>query len=288
VLTSQNTSELTSQLSSVETVMDKEALLLDRLEASRVLLEVQEQEVADAKEEVAVKREAAAKNLSRKRALTEEAELAEERVEDLVTMRAEAQEAAVEAREADLERLQALRQERDRISEMLRRRAEAARQRAAAAAAAAAAAEAAADTGSRGSKGFLDFPVVAPVTSSYGMRVHPVTGIYKLHDGTDFGVACGTPVHAAASGTVIQAANVPGYGNQLVIDHGVMRGVGLATSYNPLSSFAAGSGSRVSRGQLIGYSGGAPGMYGAGYSTGCHLHFMVYVNGGTTDPMGWL
>ena len=50
---------------------------------------------------------------------------------------------------------------------------------------------------------------------------NPVTGIYKLHDGTDFGVGCGTPVHAAASGTVIQTALTVGYGNQLVIDHGV-------------------------------------------------------------------
>jgi len=120
------------------------------------------------------------------------------------------------------------------------------------------------------------------------MRVHPVTGVYKLHDGTDFGVGCGTPVHAAASGTVIQAANVAGYGNQLVIDHGIMRGVGLATSYNHLMSFSAGPGSHVSPGEVIGYSGGGAGMYGAGYSTGCHLHFMVYVNGATTDPMGWL
>jgi murein DD-endopeptidase MepM/ murein hydrolase activator NlpD len=53
-------------------------------------------------------------------------------------------------------------------------------------------------------------------------------------------------------------------------------------------SFNRGVGSRVGRGEVIGYSGGGAGMYGAGYSTGCHLHFMVYVNGGTTDPMGWL
>ena len=134
----------------------------------------------------------------------------------------------------------------------------------------------------------LSHPVNAGITSPYGMRTNPVTGIYKLHDGTDFGVGCGTPVHAAASGTVIQTALTVGYGNQLVIDHGVMRGVGLATSYNHLMSFSVGSGSHVNRGEVIGYSGGGPGMYGAGFSTGCHLHFMVYVNGGTTDPMGWL
>ena len=131
-------------------------------------------------------------------------------------------------------------------------------------------------------------PVGGWITSPFGMRVHPITGVYKLHDGTDFGVGCGTPVHAAASGTVIQTALTVGYGNQLVINHGVVHGVGLATSYNHLMRFSVGPGRHVSRGQLIGYSGGGEGMYGAGYSTGCHLHFMVYVNGGTTDPMGWL
>ena len=98
-----------------------------------------------------------------------------------------------------------------------------------------------------------------PITSPYGMRTNPVTGIYKLHDGTDFGVGCGTPVHAAASGTVIQTALTIGYGNQLVIDHGVIRGVGVATSYNHLMSFSVGYGAHVSRGEVIGYSGGRRG-----------------------------
>src|SRR4029078_12596712 len=99
-------------------------------------------------------------------------------------------------------------------------------------------------------------PVTAGITSPYGMRTSPVTGIYKLHDGTDFGIGCGTPVHAAASGTVIQTALPIGDGNQLVITHGVVHGVGLATSYNHLMRFSVGYGTRVSRGQLIGYSGG--------------------------------
>ncbi len=134
----------------------------------------------------------------------------------------------------------------------------------------------------------LSWPASGGITSPYGMRVHPVTGVYKLHDGTDFGTGCGAAVRAAASGRVIQATLVGGYGNQLVIDHGVMRGAGVATSYSHLMRFTAHSGEHVSRGELIGYSGGGAGMYGAGYSTGCHLHFMVYVNGGVTNPMGWL
>ena len=73
-----------------------------------------------------------------------------------------------------------------------------------------------------------------------------------------------------------------GYGNRVIIDHGFVRGVSLSTSYNHLTSFVARPGEHVSRGQLIAYSGTT------GYSTGCHLHFMVYVNGATVDPMTWL
>ena len=134
----------------------------------------------------------------------------------------------------------------------------------------------------------MSWPVYGAISSPYGMRVHPVTGVYKLHDGLDIAVGCGTPVRAASSGTVVQAGLVVGYGNQLVIDNGAMRGAGVATTYNHLMSFSAGPGARVSRGEVIAYSGGAEGMYGAGFSTGCHLHFGVYVNGATADPMGWL
>jgi murein DD-endopeptidase MepM/ murein hydrolase activator NlpD len=114
------------------------------------------------------------------------------------------------------------------------------------------------------------------------MRVHPITHIYKLHDGTDFGEGCGTPIRAAEAGTVVWAANLPGYGKQLAIDHGTVRGVDLATSYSHQSRFAVRTGQRVARGQVIGYVGAT------GYATGCHLHFMVYVNGSPVNPAGWL
>ncbi|MGH3329674.1 MAG: peptidoglycan DD-metalloendopeptidase family protein [Nocardioidaceae bacterium] len=282
VLTSQDPGDLTSQLNSVQNVLDKEAVTLDRLQASRVLLTVKEQEVEAAKEEVAKQRKAAAANLRRKQALEAEAEQAEDRVSDLVTMRAQAHDAAVEAREADLEVLRGLQKERDRISEMLRKRAEEARRRAAAAAAAAAAAESADDGGSRPSNGFLDYPVDGYITSPYGMRFHPVYHQWSLHDGTDFGAGCGTPIHAAASGKVIAVYYNEGYGNRVIMDNGFHRGVGLGTAYNHLSAYSTYVGERVKRGEVIGYVGTT------GYSTGCHLHFMVFENGATVNPMGWL
>src|SRR5512139_3955312 len=239
VLTSQDPTELSSQLNSVRNVLDKESVTLDRLDASRVLLTVKEQEVAQAKEEVAKKRREAAENLERKKVLEAQAEEAQAAVSSLVDARAEAHDAAADAKRADLEMLRGLQQERDRISDILAARAEAARLRAeaAAAAAAASAAAGAVDGVRHPSNGFLDYPVDGYITSSYGMRLHPVYHRWTLHDGTDFGVGCGTPIRAAASGKVIAVYYNEGYGNRVVMDNGYHRGVGLGTAYNHLSAY---------------------------------------------------
>jgi murein DD-endopeptidase MepM/ murein hydrolase activator NlpD len=134
-----------------------------------------------------------------------------------------------------------------------------------------------------GGGGFLSYPVKdSYVTSPYGMWMHPILHIWELHDGTDFHAPCGTPIYAAAAGRVTEEYYNTGYGNRLVLDHGYVRGVSLWTSYNHLTSYVAHVGQQVARGELIAYSGTT------GYSTGCHLHFMVYVNGQTVDPMTWL
>nr|WP_246211353.1 M23 family metallopeptidase [Phytoactinopolyspora alkaliphila] len=109
------------------------------------------------------------------------------------------------------------------------------------------------------------------------MRTHPITGVRKLHDGTDFRAYCGTPIRASASGRVEWATYRGAYGNQVAIDHG-----GKVTTYSHLSRFAVGAGSRVSQGQVIGYSGTT------GLSTACHLHYMLYVNGSLQNPMNYL
>lgn len=115
----------------------------------------------------------------------------------------------------------------------------------------------------------------APVTSGYGMRLHPVTGVYKLHDGTDFSGACGTPVKAATGGTVIEASYLGGYGNQVAVDHGA----GFVTSYSHLSDFTVSKGDTVRQGDTVGLVGST------GYSTGCHLHFMTLINEVTMNPL---
>jgi murein DD-endopeptidase MepM/ murein hydrolase activator NlpD len=119
------------------------------------------------------------------------------------------------------------------------------------------------------------------VSSEFGMRYHPILDYWRLHSGRDYAVPCGTPVLAAANGTVISAGWGGGYGNRVVVDHGYERGVGLASTYNHLSRIVEHGGS-VQRGQLIGYSGTT------GSSTGCHLHFETLENGNFVDPRRWL
>src|SRR5665647_3307099 len=154
---------------------------------------------------------------------------------------------------------------------------------AAAAAAAAAKGKSGGTTPAPSSSSGLIKPIPgASITSPYGMRLHPILHIWKLHDGTDFGAGCGTPVQAAASGTVTEEYYNGGYGNRLFIDDGNVGGAFMTTSYNHLSGYAVRVGQHVTQGQVIAYVGTT------GYSTGCHLHFMLWVNGTMVNPANYL
>lgn len=123
-------------------------------------------------------------------------------------------------------------------------------------------------------------------TSGYGIRVHPITGVAKLHSGTDYAAPAGTPILAAADGTVTKAGPASGFGNLIVIDH-TIGGQRVATGYAHMYSggIHVAVGDRVSAGQHIGDVGSS------GYSTGPHLHFEVYPGGPghpTTNPEPWL
>jgi murein DD-endopeptidase MepM/ murein hydrolase activator NlpD len=123
----------------------------------------------------------------------------------------------------------------------------------------------------------LIWPVSGPITSPYGPRCLP-NGDCSFHPGIDIGVPSGTPIKAAAAGTVIYSGWMDGYGNLVVIDHGN----GLATAYAHQSSIAAGNGTSVTQGQVIGYVGCT------GYCFGPHLHFEVRVNGEPVNPLNYL
>jgi len=127
----------------------------------------------------------------------------------------------------------------------------------------------------------FSFPVAARITSPFGMRFHPVLHYWKLHDGTDFGAACGTPIRAAYAGRVAERYYNAGYGNRLMIDHGYVGGRYVTTGYNHASHYIVHVGQRVREGQIIGYVGTT------GFSTGCHLHLMVWIGGRLRNPMTW-
>jgi murein DD-endopeptidase MepM/ murein hydrolase activator NlpD len=280
VLTTQNPTELTGQLNSVRNVMDKQAVVLDRLEATKTLLIVQEREVEAAKVEVARQRRAAAAHLVRMKSLEAQAEQAAAQVHKLVDARAKARRQAARAKRADLAQLRKLQRERNRISAVLKRRAEAARRRAMRAARNAG--HGSAFAGPRHSGGFLDYPVNGYVTSPFGWRIHPIYGYRSLHDGVDFGASCGMPIRAAAAGTVVERYFQTAWGNRVIIDHGFHRGAGIATISNHMSGPAiVAPGQHVHRGQIVGYVGTT------GWSTGCHLHFTVMQNGAPVNPMNW-
>jgi murein DD-endopeptidase MepM/ murein hydrolase activator NlpD len=127
----------------------------------------------------------------------------------------------------------------------------------------------------------FSYPVPARVTSAFGMRFHPVLRYWKLHDGTDLGAGCGTPIRAPRAGRVAERYYNAGYGKRLMIDHGYVRGRYVTTGYNHASRYIVRVGQRVRKGQVIGYVGST------GFSTGCHLHLMVWLNGRLRNPMTW-
>jgi len=119
------------------------------------------------------------------------------------------------------------------------------------------------------------WPVVGPVTSGYGWRIHPILGTRLFHNGIDIGAACGTPVATPWDGVVTAVSSSPTMGNYVSVTHAD----GLVTSYLHLSAVTVGLGDRVSGGQQIGLVGNT------GLSTGCHLHFAAERAGVSVDPM---
>jgi murein DD-endopeptidase MepM/ murein hydrolase activator NlpD len=122
----------------------------------------------------------------------------------------------------------------------------------------------------------LLWPARGALSSGFGLRRHPIFGVVRMHNGVDIAAPWGTPVRAAAPGTVLFAGWFGGYGKLVVLDHGG----GVTTLYGHLSSIGVVVGQRVALGQVIGRVGST------GYSTGPHLHFEIRVDGRPVDPLG--
>lgn len=118
----------------------------------------------------------------------------------------------------------------------------------------------------------------ARLTSDYGMRTHPVLGGRRSHNGVDLAATTGTPIYATADGLVSKAGRFGSYGNYVSIEHGA----DLQTRFAHMSRVEVAAGSRVTKGQLIGYVGST------GRSTGPHLHYEVRIAGKAVNPVPYM
>lgn len=117
-------------------------------------------------------------------------------------------------------------------------------------------------------------PVPGRVTSRFGMRTHPVTGVRKLHDGLDLGAACDTPVRLPWAGRVAVVQHHVAYGNRVIVEH-----PGGRSAYAHLQRIDVHEGQRLEVGAVLGAVGST------GLSTGCHLHWMTWRGGELVDPL---
>lgn len=269
LLDAQSPADLTRRMEARNVIVGRETRAYDSLHAAEVLLQVREDEVQSAKDDVAVQRRAAAEHLVVMRGLVDETHRAKAKVISLVKSRQHAREVASRAHARDKAQLARLHRQESRI-----------KQRILAAARRAAARNA--HAGYHGpSGGLLMHPVSGPVTSPFGYREHPIYHYWGLHDGTDFGAACHQPLYAVANGSVMSEYYSSVWGNRLYLNLGMINGKNVTVIYNHLSGYRAHTGERVGRGQVVGWVGTT------GWSTGCHLHFTVMVNGTPVDPMNW-
>lgn len=127
-------------------------------------------------------------------------------------------------------------------------------------------------------------PAIQPVSnkelkrlaSGFGMRIHPIYKVKKMHTGVDFSAPMGTPIYATGDGVIkVASKGYSGYGNQVEVDHGF----GYVTKYAHMKKFIVKQGQKVKRGELIGYLGSS------GTSTAPHLHYEVIKNGSKVNPV---
>ncbi|MDX6360895.1 MAG: hypothetical protein QOH37_3949 [Nocardioidaceae bacterium] len=260
--------DLSAKSANNSLVLGSQDHALDSLTAAKVLLQVRESEMTRATALVAKKKAQAHANLVLKRGYKQQALSARQRVERSVRQHAHAWGAAKRARAHDKALLARSKARQARVHRLLM--AEIARERAR-------------GGGYRGpTGGILLRPVTGPITSPYGYRINPVMGYYGLHDGDDFGAACGTPIWAAGDATVLSEYYSSVWGNRLFLNLGLVNGNNVTVIYNHLSAYRSSVGQHVSRGQVVGLIGTS------GWSTGCHTHMTVMVNGVAVDPAPWI
>lgn len=265
ILNSQDPAQVTSQLNTVDSLMSKQTVMLGRLRQAKARTAAEESAVAKATAVVATQRKLAAANLVRKEGLERSAASARTQYAATVSSNRAATLTAARVRRTDLRTLHALKKQEQRIKDLIIARA------------------ATLHGGYRGNTGgFLFPPVPGYVTSPFGWRIHPIYHYWGLHDGTDFHAPCGTPLRAAGSGKVISEGWSDVYGHRLYLDLGQVNGKDMTVVYNHAIRYRVGTGAHVSRGETLGYAGTT------GWSTGCHLHFTVLIDGNPVNPMNYI
>lgn len=131
--------------------------------------------------------------------------------------------------------------------------------------------------GGGGSWGY-PLPYRATVTSAFGWRIHPITGKRSFHNGVDLAVGSGTAIYAVRSGTVTESTYSSVYGYYVTVNHGD----GYSSLYAHMTHYVVSEGEYVEKGELLGYVGST------GWSTGPHLHFTIYYNGSSVNPMDYI
>ncbi|KAF0834843.1 murein DD-endopeptidase MepM/ murein hydrolase activator NlpD [Ornithinibacter aureus] len=300
-LSSTDPQQFADRLALVDTVMGVQGETMERLATEQASLTALEDHLSALRADSAEKKEQAEAALARAESARDDAARAKADLDQLAANQAAQARAVADKLVANKARLATMQAEQERLKKVLAQRAEEAR-RAAAARRAEEARKAAASRraagggktatspgGSSGggdeapgrSGGYLSAPSSGRISSEFGQRFHPIYQYWKLHAGRDYAAPCGSPIRAAADGTIIMAGDGGGYGNRVVIDHGIVSGDGLATTYNHMQSIRKRSGS-ISRGDVVGYVGTT------GTSTGCHLHFEALQDGDFVDPRRWL
>jgi murein DD-endopeptidase MepM/ murein hydrolase activator NlpD len=277
--------DFTNRMIMLDTVTRVRRATLRGLDTMRAQGQAAQSHLVAVRQQVTALKVRAEAALARATAARQSAVVAKASLDHLYAAQALYENAVATKKASETSHLSLLQAQSDSLTRALAARAQAAR----AAASAAASGVAGGGGGQQGpppasGSGFLSYPLSAPVSSEFGMRFDPVLRTWRLHAGIDFAASCGSPVYAAAAGDVIMVTPESasgGYGNRLIIDHGIQRGVDLTTTYNHLTSFVVTSG-HVARGQVVAYSGTT------GFSTGCHLHFETRQDGVPVNPRLWL
>ena len=265
ILKSNNLGEMLTAMDDVEEIMTRDRKLEDDYIRARENTEEMKAEYESYREEVNGKQDALREEQEKLQAEIDEAS------ELLLGLKAD-----YDDRQAEIAEIEAQEDATNMAISVLVAKLEAERA-AAAAAAAYTGGEDSVDSGAAAySTGSFIFPVASYsyISSRFGERIHPITGELKNHNGMDIAANMGTTVYAADGGRIVLAEWYGGYGNCIMIEHGN----GYKTLYGHLSVIGVKNGQTVSQGDVIGQVGST------GNSTGPHLHFEVYLNGGRIDP----